>query len=215
MSFGCHIKISQQIISQRISPTLQNNNIWLIRIHDPLHNRLKQLHVILVFYPLPKWHIKSIIEAVACSLFVVTSRIWKETVSILMKTAGKDTVSVVKCIFNTISVVDINVNVKDSLELGQELVDCNDNIIDVAKPRLFPFLGMMKTPSPINCYICLSIHNQMGAIYSGPCTYTLELKNALKIRIIVQSYLVFFLCHLLWFDIYILQEFYVSWVMKL
>lgn len=57
----------------------------------------------------------------------------REVVLEFMERAGHDSIGEVKSFFDTISVMDINVDIKDSLESFEELKDGQHTIVDIAK----------------------------------------------------------------------------------
>jgi hypothetical protein len=68
---------------------------------------------------------------------------------LLVKGYSHDTVSCVKCLFDTIPMMNIDVNVQGSLVDSQKFQDSQDNIVDIAEPAGLDFLRMMQTSGPV------------------------------------------------------------------
>ena len=79
-----------------------------------------------------------------------------------MEGAGHDSVGAIKSFFDTITMMNININIKDASELSiapikegrtdilQQLKNGKNNVINVAEAGSFRLLGMMKTSRPVD-----------------------------------------------------------------
>lgn len=67
-----------------------------------------------------------------------------------MKRNSHNSISQIKCLLHTVAMVDINVYVQHSSVILEQLQNCNDNIIDVAKSRSLEFLCVMQPTAPID-----------------------------------------------------------------
>lgn len=72
-----------------------------------------------------------------------------------METYSHDSVRSVKCFFDTITVMYINVNIKDSFVDSKQLENTNDDIVYIAESTCFRFFSMMKTTSPVDGNVSL------------------------------------------------------------
>lgn len=68
---------------------------------------------------------------------------WEKIISILMKTYSKDTICEEKGFFDSISMMDININVYNSWIIFEEFKCTKHNVINVAKTTGLFFLSMM------------------------------------------------------------------------
>jgi hypothetical protein len=67
----------------------------------------------------------------------------------LMKWTCHYPISSIKGLFNTIPMMNVNINIKDSLIIIKQLQDTQHNIINITKPTSFWLLSMMKPSRPI------------------------------------------------------------------
>jgi len=74
-----------------------------------------------------------------------------------METNCHDAVGTVKGFLDTISMVDVNIDVQNTLVLLEQFQNGQNAIIDVAKPTSFCLFGMMQPSCPINDGIGLVI----------------------------------------------------------
>ena len=54
-------------------------------------------------------------------------------------------------LFDTVAVVDVDVNVEDAGVVEQELQDRQHNVVDVAESGGFCFLGVVEPAGPVDC----------------------------------------------------------------
>lgn len=66
-----------------------------------------------------------------------------EVLAELVERASHDPIRRVKCFFDTITVVTVNVNVEHARYRAQKFENGEDNIVDVAEARRFSFLRVM------------------------------------------------------------------------
>jgi len=67
----------------------------------------------------------------------------------LMKADSHDPISIVECFLDSITMVDINIEIQYSIVHFQQFQDAKDNIVDIAKSRSLTFLGMMVATTPV------------------------------------------------------------------
>ena len=61
-----------------------------------------------------------------------------------------DSVCREECLFDTIAVMAVNIDVEDSLVCLEQLKDAKDAVIDIAEAASFKLLGMVKSTRPID-----------------------------------------------------------------
>lgn len=72
------------------------------------------------------------------------ARAWKE-ITIAMKRDSHHSIRAVECLLNTITMMDIDIDVEYSIVILEQLKDCKYDIIHIAESTCFHLLGMMKT----------------------------------------------------------------------
>jgi hypothetical protein len=73
-----------------------------------------------------------------------------------VETDSHDTISIVKSFFNSISMMNIDVEIENAGIDFEKLKDAEDNVIDIAKATGLGLFTMMKASSPIYYYISLA-----------------------------------------------------------
>lgn len=73
-----------------------------------------------------------------------------------METDSHDSVGVVEGFFDSVSMVDVNIEVQHAWVDLQQLQDAEDYVVDVAETTGLCFPGMVKTAHPVDCYIALA-----------------------------------------------------------
>ena len=71
-----------------------------------------------------------------------------------MEWNGHNSISCVKCFFDTVPVMNVNIDVQDTLMIFQQFQDGQDNVVDVTETWSFGFFGVMESSSPIDGNVC-------------------------------------------------------------
>lgn len=77
----------------------------------------------------------------------------------------------IESLLNSISMMNINIQIHDSRIDLEKLNDTENNVIYIAKTTSKCFFSMMKASHPINSYICLAWNNQVSGINTTPCRH--------------------------------------------
>ena len=64
-----------------------------------------------------------------------------------------DPVCGVERLLDSVPMVDVNVNVQDSLVILEEFKDGKDDVVDIAEARCFALLCMVESPCPVDCNV--------------------------------------------------------------
>ena len=103
--------------------------------------------------PFLEWHIERVVLSFGCSCFFQVTCPWEE-IAIPMEGDCHHAVGRIECFFNSISMVHVDVDVKHTVVVFEELKDCEHDIVDVAETRSFLLLGMVKASRPVDCNVC-------------------------------------------------------------
>ena len=99
-----------------------------------------------------------------------------------METDSHDSVGVIKGLLDSITVVNIDIEVKDSRVDLQKLEDTEYDVIDVAKTTGLWFFGMMETSWPVDDNISLACKYEVSSIDASSCSQPAEVKESLETR---------------------------------
>lgn len=141
----------------------------------------------------------------------------RKVFAILVEGDGHDTVSAVECFFDTVTMVDINIDVENTVVEPEKLDDAENDIckvsemssnrysrltVDVAEAAGFTLLSMVETTSPIDSDIALLAVESCGALHASASGNTTEFEEPIEDRTII-SYVEFALLfrecfHVVW-----------------
>ena len=95
-----------------------------------------------------------------------------------------DSIGVIKSLFDTVAVVNIDIEVKDSGVDFEQLQNTENDIVYVTKPTGLSLFAMVETTGPVNNNTGLFSENQIGRIDTAASSQLTEVIQALKARII-------------------------------
>ena len=78
------------------------------------------------------------------------AKVHKTGLSYLVKGNCHDPVGGVKGLFDTVAVVDVDIDVNHALMIFQKFENSDDDVVDVAKAGRFRLLGVMKSSGPVD-----------------------------------------------------------------
>jgi hypothetical protein len=103
---------------------------------------------------------RMVLLATADADVVEISCAWEETFSKFVEGDGHYAIGGIKCpvislfigksLFNTITMVNVDVNIQNTTMIFQQLENCKDNVIHITKPRRSIALCMVKSSRPTN-----------------------------------------------------------------
>ena len=154
-------------MAKAISSQLHDQRMGAIFAHYSLHNFFEKFIKSIIWDARLERNIERVVFAFVLANFINIASAREEILPILMKRNRHDPVREEESFLNSISMMDINVKVKDSRVNLQQLQNTNNNIIYIAKSTCLRFFCMMKPACPINGNISVSIENQTCSIYWG------------------------------------------------
>ena len=83
----------------------------------------------------------------------------------------------VEGLLNPVAMMNINVNVEDSIVVLEEFEDRNHDVIDEAEPTCLLFLGMVEPPGPVDTHIRHSVVEHDCGIDAAPCRDLGQIKH--------------------------------------
>ena len=129
MTSHAEVEASKTIARQAVTTTLKNNSLWLVVIHDSLDNWLEDGLVGGVIDAITKREVDGVVLALANTNITELTSSW-EVLAVLVEGDGHDTVGGIESLLNAITVVNININVEDSLLEPQELDDAENDVLE-------------------------------------------------------------------------------------
>jgi hypothetical protein len=121
------VEAAQSITRKTVSAALENNSFRLVIVHDSLDDWLKDRLVGDIVNTIAEWEVDGVILASAYTDIAKLTSTW-EILSVLVERAGHDSVGGIEGFFNTITMMNVDVNVEDALLESQELNYAEDNI---------------------------------------------------------------------------------------
>eukprot|EP00051_Salpingoeca_urceolata_P005907 m.78637 g.78637 ORF g.78637 m.78637 type:complete len:485 (+) comp14592_c0_seq3:64-1518(+) len=134
VAFEREVEAAEAIARKGISTTLQHDDRGPVPVHALLNNRLENALVRFVINAVSEGKVDCIVLSLPMPniLDVAGAR---KVLSVLVKRHRHHSVGAVKCLFHTVAVMNVNVNVQHALMSLEELEDGEDNVVDIAKSR--------------------------------------------------------------------------------
>lgn len=130
MPAHAQVEAAQTVTRQTVSTALQDHGLWTIPFHHTLDHRLKNALVRDIVDTIPEGEVDRIIFALA-NTDVAELASAGEVLAVLVEGNGHDAICGVKRFFDTITMVNINVDVKHSLFEAQKFENSQDDICDL------------------------------------------------------------------------------------
>ena len=138
---------------ERVCSALEDNGAGLVELHDSGHDGDEDTLVAGVVNAVTEGEVEAVVlPSPSSNVPEVSSP--GEVLSVLVEADGHDPVRGVEGLLHPVSVVNVNIDVEDSLVVLEELQDGQDNVIDIAEATGLGFLGVVKSSSPVDGDVC-------------------------------------------------------------
>lgn len=114
VSLDGQVEVAQFVLGEGVGSTLHDDNIGPVGVHAPVHHFFEKVEVDHIGDALFQWHIDCKVLADALAGGVQSPSAREEVLLKLMETDSHDSVGVVEGLLDSISVVDVDVQVEDS-----------------------------------------------------------------------------------------------------
>lgn len=129
MASHTEIETAKPVTGKTVTSTLQNHSLRAIPIHDMLDDRLKNALVRSIIDAVAKREIDGVVFTLPNANISQLASAW-EILAVLVKRNGHDPISGVERLLDTITMVNVNINVEDTLFETQELNDTQYNVYE-------------------------------------------------------------------------------------
>lgn len=127
MTFHAQVEAAQSVSGKTITTTLKYNSFWSVVFHDSFDDRFEDRFVGGIVNPISKRKVDRVVLALSDTIVTeLTSP--REVLSIFVEGSSHDSVGGIESFLNTITVMDIDVNVKNSLLVSEELNDAKNDV---------------------------------------------------------------------------------------
>jgi hypothetical protein len=179
MALEREIETAQTVTRQRISPTLKDNGSRLVHLYGLLDNRLEDTLEALIIHTIHEGEVERVVPALA-NTDVFDASGAGEVFTKLVEGDGHDAVGCVEGLFDTVTMVDIDINVKHTCMVLEQLENGEHDIVDVAKTGSLTLLGVVKTTSPVDTDICCTTVELVSTTYGTTSGKLTESKEAVE-----------------------------------
>ena len=129
MAAHTQVETSQTVTRQTITTTLKDDSLWAVPFHNMFDNWFKDAFIGNVIYAISEREVDRII--LPCADTNVTQFAGPgEVFSIFMEWDRHNAVGGIKCLLDTIAMVDININIKNTLFETQKLENAENNVFN-------------------------------------------------------------------------------------
>ncbi|KAI6769544.1 hypothetical protein HG530_004173 [Fusarium avenaceum] len=127
MTIHAQVEATETITRQTVATTLQDNSLRLVVLHDVLNNRLEDRTVRRIGNTISERKVDGVVLSLSnTSIPKLTSS--REILAILVERNGHDTVGGVESLLNTVTMMDIDINVEDPLFKSKEFENAEDDV---------------------------------------------------------------------------------------
>lgn len=88
-----------------------------------------------------------------------------------MKTDSHDTVRGIECLLHSVTMVDINVDIKNTRVVSKQLQNREYNVVHITESTGFCLFSVMESSCPIDCDITGAIVQPSGTLYNNGIKY--------------------------------------------
>lgn len=127
VAIHAQIEATQTITRQTVTATLQDNSFGLVILHDVLDNGLENGFVGLVSDTVSQRVVDRVVFA-ASDTNVAKLTSTREVLSVLVERDRHDTIGCVESLLDTVSMVNVNIDVEDSFHESQKFEDTEYDI---------------------------------------------------------------------------------------
>lgn len=114
MTFDTQVEPSQLVVTKTVGPQLHYDCMRSIFCHDSLHNILEKLKKGIVIHAWLQGNVQGVVLSIVKAILIEATCPWEKILTILMERYSHDSVWKIKCFFDTIAMMDVNVDVDDS-----------------------------------------------------------------------------------------------------
>lgn len=101
--------------------------------HHAIHHRFEELEESFIADSRFQRDVECVVLSIEFSNLIDPTSAWKEIIAILMKTNSHHSVAQIECLFDSIAMVDVNVEVEHARIDLEELKDGQDDIIYITE----------------------------------------------------------------------------------
>lgn len=221
MAPHAEVEATQTIARQAVATALQDNSLRSVIIHNTLNDRFKDGFVCHIVDTIAKREVDRIVLTRAdTNISKLASA--REVLAIFVEGDGHDSIGSVESFFDSIAMVDINVDVEDALLESKELNNAEDDVyymsdtsqarrawirltINIAKTTCLALLGVVKTSSPVDGDVAFATVQTCSSLHATTRADAAELKESVEDRAVITN-IVFSLLlgervHVVWGDL--------------
>ncbi len=126
------VKAAQTIATKGIGSALEDYSTGAESLHNLRNNWFEDFLVALIIHAISQGAIHGIeLASSSADILQITSS--REIFTIFMETDSHDSVSSVESFLHTVTVMDININVENTLVIFEQLQDAHDDIVDITE----------------------------------------------------------------------------------
>lgn len=197
MALHAEVEATQSVSTETVTSALQNDSLGLVELHDVFDNGFENRLVRVVVDTIAEGEVDGVVLAgTDADVAQLTST--REVFAVLVEGDGHDTVGRIEGLLDTISVVDVNIDVEDALLESKEFEDTEDNVcrllaggrrghdrvvlctVDVTETTGFALLGVVEATSPVDGDVALLAVEAGGALHAATGADATEFEEAVK-----------------------------------
>jgi hypothetical protein len=159
VGFDVEVEAAEAVAAEGVGAGLEDDGLRVVFLDDGACDGGEEVLVLFVVDAVVDGDVEAVafaaVGGVRGAHFVDVAGAWEEGVAVAVDAVfvvreGEDAVGGFKGLFDAVAVVHVNVDVEDALVLGEEELDGNDDVVDVAEAGCEVLLRMMQTAGPVD-----------------------------------------------------------------
>ena len=190
------VETAEPVARQRVSAALEHDCLGCKTLKNFVDDGAKNAHKGIVVHAVVEGEIYSVAFALAVPDVLDVPRA-RKVLSKLVERARHHAVGRVESLLDTIAVVNVDVDVENALMVLEQLEDCEDAVVNVAKSARFRLFGVVESSRPVDDNIALVAIESLCAPYRARRVDLAKLKEAIKYRAVLSDVEALKLAHVL------------------
>mmetsp|Transcript_10421 Transcript_10421/g.14544 ORF Transcript_10421/g.14544 Transcript_10421/m.14544 type:complete len:404 (-) Transcript_10421:156-1367(-) len=173
------VEAAQAVAREGVRAALEHHRRRPVHLHHLGHDGLEHALVRAVVHAVPQREVQAVPLALPGPDVLDVPRA-REEVPVLVEAAGHHPVRAVEGLLHAVPVVDVDVDVKNSRVVFQQLQDGQDNVVHVAEAAGLALLGVVQAAGPVHGHVAEAVVELDGPVQRAARVQLAVLEDAIE-----------------------------------
>jgi hypothetical protein len=170
------VEAAESVAGQAVRAALQHDSCRGKLGHNPVHDGLEERAVAIVVHAVLERRVDGVVEALAVA-FVAPVAGAGEILAEFVQGQRHHAVARVESLLDSVTVVNVDVDVEHALVRLEQLEDAQHAVVDVAEAARLVLLRVVQTAGPVHAYVCITSIQASSATDGTAGRYLAELEE--------------------------------------